>query len=96
MKELFRKYFEVSAFALGLLLLAMMNPEITNGPSLCLFDFMGITFCPGEGLGHSISYIFRGQFDNAIESNLLGPFAIVIIGGRMVHLLFKNYNYKHK
>lgn len=91
MKELFRKYFEITAFTIGLLLLAMMDPEAANGPSLCLFDFMGISFCPGDGLGHSISYIFKGQFNNAMESNVLGPLAIVIIGGRIVQLFLKNY-----
>lgn len=94
MKKLFRKYFEISVFGLGLLLLALMNPETVNSPSLCLFDFIGIPFCPGEGLGHSISYLFRGEIYSAIESNVLGPFAIIILGGRVAHLMFKNRKYQ--
>lgn len=91
MKELFRKYFEISVFTTGLFLLAMMDPEVANGPSLCLFDAIGISFCPGEGLGHSISYVFHGQIDNALRANMFGPVAIAILGGRIIQLLLKNY-----
>lgn len=93
MRDFFRKYFEVLAFSTGLLLLALMDPEASNGFSLCLFDLIGIPFCPGDGLGHSVSYFFRGQINNALEANLLGPFAIFIIGGRIAHLLWKNHKY---
>lgn len=86
----FKKYFEVLAFGTGLILLALMNPEAVNGPSLCLFDQLGISFCPGDGLGHSISYTFRGEVHNALEANILGPFALVILSGRIFYLLFKN------
>lgn len=93
MKELFRKYFEICAFSAGLLFLALMNPETTSGSSLCLFDQIGIPFCPGEGLGHSISYFLRGQFSNSLQSHILGPFATLIIGGRILHLLLKNHKF---
>lgn len=90
MKHLFRKYFEIAVFASGLLLLAMMNPETVSGPTLCLFDQLGITFCPGEGLGHAIAYTFQGDFFNAIQANMLGPLAIVILGGRIIQLVRNN------
>lgn len=92
MKLFFRKYFEATVFATGLLLLALMDPAAANGPSLCLFDQLGFTFCPGDGLGHSISYTFRGEIYNAMESNILGPFAIFILGTRVIYLLIKNHN----
>lgn len=92
MKSFFQKYFEVAVFATGLFLLALMDPAAANGPSLCLFDQLGFSFCPGDGLGHSISYIFRGEFSSAMEANILGPFAILIISTRIIHLLIKNHN----
>ncbi len=91
MKSFFRKYFEVIAFSTGLLLLALMDPSAANGPSLCLFDQLGFTFCPGDGLGHAIAYTFRGEFSNAMESNILGPFTILILGTRILYLLIKNH-----
>lgn len=90
MSILFRNYFEIAAFSLGLLLLALMDPEITSGPGLCLLENTGFAYCPGDGLGHSISYLFRGKFYSAMHSNILGPFAIVIIGGRIGYLIRKN------
>ena len=92
MKLFFRKYFEATVFAIGLFLLALMDPAVSNGPSLCLFDQLGFTFCPGDGLGYSISYTFRGEFSNALESNVLGPFAILVLSTRIIYLLIKNHN----
>lgn len=92
MKLFFRKYFEATVFAAGLFLLALMDPSVTNGPSLCLFEQLGFTFCPGDGLGHSISYTFRGDISSALESNILGPFAILILITRIIYLLIKNHN----
>lgn len=95
MNLFFRKYFEALVFSIGLLLLALMDPASANGPSLCLFDQLGILFCPGEGLGHSIAYVFRGEIYNSIEANALGPIAILVISGRILYLLFINTkNYK--
>lgn len=94
MKDFFRKYFEVLAFSAGLLLLALMNPEGNHSISFCLFDLIGIPYCPGEGLGHSISYFFRGHISSSLEANLLGPLAIFIIGRRIFHLLWKNHKHQ--
>ncbi len=88
----FKNYFEAAAFSIGLILLALMDPAAANGPSLCLFDQLGFFFCPGDGLGHSISYTFRGDLVNAMQSNILGPFAIFILSGRIMYLLYKNHN----
>jgi hypothetical protein len=62
-----------------------MDPTI-KGTSFCLFDLVGIEFCPGEGLGHSIAWIFRGEFKNAIEANLFGPLAVIVLSSRIVQI----------
>lgn len=85
------KNFEVIAFATGLVLLALMNPDTASGPGFCILEQLGVSFCPGDGLGHSISYTFRGEISNALQANVLGPFALLILSGRILHLLYKNY-----
>ena len=48
---------------------------------------------PGFGLGHSISYLFRGDVISAIETHILGIPAVAIILWRVVTLemrLFKS------
>lgn len=93
LKCFFKNYFEITAFAFGLLLLAFMDPETARGPGLCLFEQLGITFCPGDGLGHSIAYVFNGNIYIALQANLLGPFAVLIIGGRIGYLGYQQlYN----
>ncbi|MTI86622.1 MAG: DUF2752 domain-containing protein [Balneolaceae bacterium] len=81
----FNRHLEWSVFTAGLLLLALMDPTI-QGTSFCFFDFIGINFCPGEGLGHSIAYTFRGEFRSAFQANFMGPFAILILGFRIIHI----------
>jgi len=93
MKAIFRKYFEISIFSVGLILMALMDP-LATGVSFCLFDQLGISFCPGDGLGHSVAYVFRGQFTNAMEANLLGPLAVVVLSGRIIQLLRINQQQK--
>ncbi|MEL7834645.1 DUF2752 domain-containing protein [Fodinibius sp. Rm-B-1B1-1] len=89
-KHLHKNYFEVAAFSIGLILLAFMDPNTTTGPGLCLLENLGFQYCPGDGLGHSISFFFRGEFSNALQSNILGPFAVFIIGGRIIYIVYKN------
>lgn len=89
-KHYFKSYFEITAFSLGLLLLALMNPETATGPGLCLLENLGSPYCPGDGLGHSISFIFRGEFNNALEANMLGPFSLVVLSGRIFYLFTQN------
>lgn len=95
-KYYFKNYFEIAAFSAGLLLLVLMDPAEANGPSLCLFEQLGITFCPGDGLGHSIAYTFEGEISSALESNILGPASIVILIGRIMSLIFQRIKYSQE
>lgn len=96
MSRLFKKYFEIAAFGFGLLLLALMNPETTMGPGLCLLENLGFQYCPGDGLGHSISYTFRGDISNALKANILGPLSLFILGSRIVYLIKENCSINNK
>ncbi len=90
-KQFFKNHFEWVAFASALAVMAMMNPYVDNGPSWCLFELAGFTFCPGEGLGHSIAFLFRGDFAQAVQSNVVGPFTAVILLSRVLYLLYNNF-----
>ncbi len=99
----FRKYFELTAWISGLVLLALMNPQTDTHYSFCLFKFIGVKYCPGCGLGHSISYLFHGNFKASFNAHPLGLFAVLVIMKRIYHLsflhispLFKKYNYEQQ
>lgn len=85
-----RKHLEWFIFSAGLILLAFMNPE-DAGTSLCFFEWAGIDFCPGEGLGHSISYTFRGDLTSAFHAHMAGPAAVFILTARIIYLLKNLY-----
>ena len=99
MKNL-RKYFELAAWVLALTSLALMDPGTNTHYSFCLFKFLGIKYCPGCGLGHSISFLFHGNFKASINAHPLGIFALIVIVTRIyklssLHIFphFKKYNY---
>lgn len=86
-----RKHLEWTVFAAGLLLLALMDPN-TAGTDLCFFEWIGVDFCPGDGLGHSIAYTFRGNMESAFQANFMGPFAVLILSFRILQI-WKNLIY---
>jgi len=89
-KHLVRHHFEWIAFSIGIIAMASINPYINSGATWCLFERIGFPFCPGHGLGHSIAFIFRGDFANAIQANIFGPFALVVLLGRIIYLIKRN------
>ena len=91
-----QKYFELTAWATAILLLALMDPASDTHYSFCFFKFIGIQFCPGCGLGHSISYLFHGDFKQSFNSHPLGIFAVVVIFHRMYQLISVHFNSKIK
>ncbi|NGP76468.1 DUF2752 domain-containing protein [Balneolaceae bacterium YR4-1] len=96
MKKLFNRHFEWGALSVGLLLMALMNPYTDYESSWCLFEKIGITFCPGEGLGHSIAFLARGEYMNSLEANIMGPFALIIISSRIIYLLNNKFFKRNK
>lgn len=87
--KFFRRYFEATVWILALVLLATMSP-VNDHSSLCPLKNVGISFCPGCGLGHSIAWLFRGEIVASFKAHPLGPFAVIVIISRIVHLLRKN------
>ncbi|MEX0647859.1 MAG: DUF2752 domain-containing protein [Balneolaceae bacterium] len=90
-KYYFFLHFEWVALASGLLLMALLDPS-DSASSLCPLDRIGFEFCPGEGLGRSIAYGFRGDFHSSLQAHPAGLPAIVIILGRIVSIFRRNRN----
>lgn len=68
-----------------MLYLAVINPAAAH-VSLCPIKNLGFAWCPGCGLGHSISYIFHGEIEKSWNSHPLGLFAISVIFHRIITL----------
>ena len=81
----------------GIIWLAALVSFIFHDPvsmhyTLCPFDNLGFSFCPGCGLGHSISYLFHGEFILSLEAHPLGIFAVVLLTYRIISIFRRNYS----
>lgn len=77
---------------MAILALGVTNPAADSHFILCPFRLAGITWCPGCGIGHSISWLLHGNIHNAFRAHWLGIPALVIILYRMSELIYLRIN----
>lgn len=73
----------------ALILLATASPPDQHHLkhfSLCPLANIGISWCPGCGLGRSITQLFHGNLEESFHQHWLGVPAVLIIGYRIVSL----------
>lgn len=92
LKKIFFLHFEWVALTTGLLLMALLDP-FSGAKSYCVIDRLGYEFCPGCGLGQSISHTFRGDLSASIAAHPAGILAILVILGRVITIFHRNYKY---
>jgi hypothetical protein len=90
-KQIFSKYFELTFWIAALASLAFTDPAGPAHFSLCPLKAIGITWCPGCGLGHSISWLFRGNIRNSFHAHWLGIPALIIILYRIYTLIVQKF-----
>ena len=78
----------------ALIILAVSDPA-HHHYTLCPFDNLGISFCPGCGLGRSVGYFFRADIESSFLSHPLGIPAIILLIYRSVKVLVnrKEFNF---
>jgi len=84
-----KQFIPIEAIMWIVILVALMfnDPYDTGAVSLCPFHNMGLNFCPGCGLGTSISLAFRGQLEASLNAHPLGIIAILILTSRIYTLI---------
>ncbi|MEO7265208.1 MAG: DUF2752 domain-containing protein [Ferruginibacter sp.] len=82
----FAPWLELSCWIGGLCFLAIINPTEEHF-TICVFRWMGFSHCPGCGLGHSVSWIFHGDFRASWHAHPLGAVAIVVLCSRIFTLI---------
>lgn len=82
---------EAVIWTAALVALAVTDPATEGLVSLCPFDALGFTFCPGCGLGHAIAYALQGDLAASVEAHPLGLVAVGILAGRIVTLAREAY-----
>ena len=81
---------EAAIWILGLVFLVFINDPQSIHFTVCPFANLGIDFCPGCGLGNSISYLFRGDLSASFHAHPLGIFALIIITMRIITIIKNN------
>jgi hypothetical protein len=89
-------YWEAIFWAIGLIYLFFVNPYQTQHFSFCPFHYLGITFCPGCGLGRSIAYFYHFDLISSFRIHPLGIIAFLLIAARIIKLFTKMVNNYHK
>ena len=81
-----RSHLELGFWLLSIVALFFLN---NGGPSLCLFRFAGIDWCPGCGLGHAIHAALHLDFATSFHEHPFGIPALLIIAHRIIQLISK-------
>jgi hypothetical protein len=84
--------FELMVWIAGLAFLAIYTPGIDHHFSICPIKNLGLSFCPGCGLGESISLLFRFRFIESFHVHPLGILALIILLNRIALLLLKSFH----
>jgi len=78
---------ELFIWTASLIFLALFNNPYKTHFTICPLNNLGIDYCPGCGLGNSISYLFYGDINNSIAAHPFGIPAIIILTGRIFSLM---------
>lgn len=82
--------FEELVWICGLFYLIFVNSPDTSHFTICPIANLGFDFCPGCGLGNSISYLFRGDLAASFNSHPFGILAFLIVIHRIISLIKNN------
>jgi hypothetical protein len=83
---------EMIIWIVSLMILAVINPYSSSHFSICPLHNLGFQFCPGCGLGHSVSFLLHGQIIESLHAHPLGIFALVVLSYRIGQLFIKSIN----
>lgn len=92
--KLFTNNLELIFWVSGFTYLSLFSPE-HNHFSFCPLKQLGFSWCPGCGLGKSISMILRLDIIQSFKFHPLGAFAITIIILRIVQIIKNNRREKY-
>jgi Protein of unknown function (DUF2752) len=85
---------ELIIWCCALIYLAFINNPGTEHFTICPFKNLGIDFCPGCGLGNSISFMLHGDIKSSFAVHPFGIAALIILVLRIITLFkqeWRNY-----
>jgi hypothetical protein len=76
---------EALLWSCALIALAL-NDTAASHYTVCPVSQAGFTFCPGCGLGRSVTHLFHGDISSSLQTHPLGVFAVIVLSFRIVRL----------
>lgn len=70
---------ETLTWIVALLYLAIHNPYEQAGFTICPLENLGFHYCPGCGLGRSVSFLLHGDIIGSFQTHILGIPATIIL-----------------
>lgn len=86
---------EALCWIAGLIFLAAIDPYASQHLSFCPLHNLGFDFCPGCGLGRSISLLFHGDVGGSFRAHPLGIPALVILLARIGTIWYRTMRVVH-
>jgi hypothetical protein len=83
------RFSEPAIWFAALVLLWLTFPVGDGGVTLCIFHHMGITWCPGCGIGRSMAHLMHGNLTASLQAHWFGLPALIIIGYRIITLTLR-------
>ena len=77
---------EAAIWFTGLVMLAMLDPHGHSHFTICPLANAGLDFCPGCGLGKSITLLLHGMPVASFKAHPLGFFAVAVLIHRIYSL----------
>lgn len=78
------RYSEPAIWTAALIALWFTYPSGDDGITLCIFHHIGITWCPGCGIGRSMAHLMHGNVAASLQAHWFGFPALIIIGFRIL------------
>lgn len=82
--------FEGAVWTAALVYLAFFFNPADAHFTICPLSNLGFEYCPGCGLGRSISLLFSGNIVESFQTHILGIPAVIIIIFRIISILKTN------
>lgn len=86
--HIFFLHFEWLALAGMLAAAATIDPSMP--PLFCPVEWIGIDYCPGNGIGRAISSALRGDFYRSYDLHPAGIPAVVVLTARIGRIFYRN------
>ena len=84
------EHMELLIWVAGLTIVVLSNPWQEHF-TVCIIKMLGLGYCPGCGLGHSIGFLARGEIKESLHAHPLGIPAFIFILMRIIKLSKRLY-----